>query len=103
MTALYRVLLHLLPRSFRLEYGPQMLALVEEQNDLEASLLGRIRLAAHLIPDLVAALTHRGVRLTRVEPHRPTLEDLYFRVRREHREQTGSPAPAMSSDEGVLR
>ncbi len=67
----------------------------------------------HLIPDLVAALTQRGVRLTRVEPHRPTLEDLYFRVRREHREQTGSPAPAMTfedqtfedgaTDEGAAR
>ncbi len=33
------------------------------------------------IPDLVAALVRYGVRLTRVEPHHPTLEDLYFAVR----------------------
>ena len=33
------------------------------------------------VPDLVAALTTAGVRLTRVEPHQPTLEDLYFAVR----------------------
>ncbi|CAN5825663.1 ATP-binding cassette domain-containing protein [soil metagenome] len=35
------------------------------------------------VPDLVATLTGAGVRLTRVEPHAPTLEDLYFTVRRE--------------------
>ena len=33
------------------------------------------------IPDLVSELTADGVRLTRVEPRRPTLEDLYFAVR----------------------
>jgi len=33
------------------------------------------------VPDLVLALTREGVRLTRVEPHTPTLEDLYFAVR----------------------
>ncbi len=33
------------------------------------------------IPDLVLALAHAGVRVTRVEPHEPTLEDLYFAVR----------------------
>jgi len=33
------------------------------------------------VPDLIAALTAAGVRLTRVEPHLPTLEDLYFAVR----------------------
>ena len=33
------------------------------------------------VPDLVLTLTHDGVRLTRVEPHTPTLEDLYFAVR----------------------
>ena len=35
------------------------------------------------IPDLVEALTASGVRLTRVTPHEPTLEELYFAVRRE--------------------
>ncbi len=48
------------------------------------------------IADCVEMLAGRGVRLTRVEPHRPSLEDLYFRVRREHRESTGAPAPAMT-------
>ncbi|MBK5224844.1 MAG: ABC transporter ATP-binding protein [Acidimicrobiia bacterium] len=38
------------------------------------------------LPDLVAELVAAGVRLTRVEPHQPTLEDLYFAVRAEHRE-----------------
>ena len=33
------------------------------------------------VADLVAALTADGVRLTRVEPLQPTLEDLYFAVR----------------------
>jgi ABC-2 type transport system ATP-binding protein len=33
------------------------------------------------IPDLVHALTVAGARVTRVEPHEPTLEDLYFAVR----------------------
>ena len=37
--------------------------------------------AAARIPDLVAALTAAGVRVTRVEPHEPSLEDLYFAVR----------------------
>jgi ABC-2 type transport system ATP-binding protein len=37
------------------------------------------------IPDLVALLTSRGVRLTRVEPHVPSLEELYFRVRSDHK------------------
>ncbi len=34
------------------------------------------------VPDLVAALTFSGARLTRVEPHLPSLEDLYFAVRK---------------------
>jgi len=37
------------------------------------------------IPDLVAALVDMGVRLTRVEPRSPTLEELYFAVRRGNR------------------
>jgi ABC-2 type transport system ATP-binding protein len=35
------------------------------------------------VPDLVQALVAQGARLTRVEPHVPTLEDLYFAVRRD--------------------
>jgi ABC-2 type transport system ATP-binding protein len=37
------------------------------------------------VPDIVAGLVADGVRLTKVEPHEPTLEDLYFAVRREAR------------------
>ena len=33
------------------------------------------------IPDLVHVLSANGARVTRVEPHEPTLEDLYFAVR----------------------
>jgi ABC-2 type transport system ATP-binding protein len=36
---------------------------------------------ADRVPDLVAALAAAGARVTRVEPHEPTLEDLYFAVR----------------------
>jgi ABC-2 type transport system ATP-binding protein len=33
------------------------------------------------VPDLVFTLARAGARVTRVEPHEPTLEDLYFAVR----------------------
>jgi ABC-2 type transport system ATP-binding protein len=33
------------------------------------------------VPDLVAALTAAGVRVTRVVPHEPSLEELYLKVR----------------------
>jgi ABC-2 type transport system ATP-binding protein len=36
------------------------------------------------VPDLVDALVGVGARLTRVEPQAPTLEELYFAIRREH-------------------
>jgi ABC-2 type transport system ATP-binding protein len=39
--------------------------------------------SAARIPDLVVALAAAGVRVTRVEPHEPSLEDLYFAVRHE--------------------
>jgi ABC-2 type transport system ATP-binding protein len=42
------------------------------------------------VPDVVLALAGRGVRITRVEPHTPTLEDLYFAVRGRER-----PAPGV--------
>lgn len=38
------------------------------------------------IPDLIASLTEAGARLTSVEPHQPSLEELYFEVRKQHRE-----------------
>ncbi len=34
------------------------------------------------VPDMVSSLIADGVRLTRVDPHSPTLEDLYFTIRR---------------------
>lgn len=37
------------------------------------------------VPDLVAALTAHGVRVTRVVPHEPSLEQLYFTVRKQER------------------
>jgi ABC-2 type transport system ATP-binding protein len=47
-----------------------------------ADLTAVVRLdAAERVPDLVLALTTAGARVTRVEPHEPTLEDLYFAVR----------------------
>ncbi len=39
------------------------------------------------VPDLIDGLHANGVRLTRVEPWEPTLEDLYFAVRAERRDQ----------------
>ena len=39
------------------------------------------------VPDIVHRLAAEGVRLTRVEPHDPTLEELYFAVRQERRSQ----------------
>jgi len=36
------------------------------------------------VPDLVDALVQAGARLTRVEPRVPSLEELYFAIRREH-------------------
>jgi ABC-2 type transport system ATP-binding protein len=37
------------------------------------------------VPDLIAWLMKRGVRLTRVEPRVPTLEDMYFAAYQEYR------------------
>jgi ABC-2 type transport system ATP-binding protein len=46
------------------------------------------------VPDLLAVLVHRGVRVTRVDPHEPTLEELYFAVRAERRDGGGAFADA---------
>lgn len=35
------------------------------------------------LPDMIAALVADGVRLQRIDPHVPTLEDLYFTIRRQ--------------------
>ncbi len=60
------------------------------------------------IPDLVASLVRDGVRITRIEPHTPTLEDLYFAVRREARGQGLDPVgrgvvPAAPETAGAAR
>ncbi len=47
---------------------------------------------ADRIPDIVAALVDIGVRLTKVEPRTPTLEELYFAVRRGTHEVPPMPA-----------
>ncbi len=39
------------------------------------------------IPDIVGTLVEKGVRLTKIDPFEPKLEDLYFAVRNEAREQ----------------
>jgi ABC-2 type transport system ATP-binding protein len=39
------------------------------------------------VPDLVDALVAAGARLTRVEPRTPSLEELYFTIRKQHRGQ----------------
>jgi ABC-2 type transport system ATP-binding protein len=49
---------------------------------------------ANRIPEIVAALVDIGVRLTRVEPHVPTLEELYFAVRRGNHDDPAAPSGA---------
>ncbi len=46
------------------------------------------------LPELVTALVADGVRLRRVDPHRPTLEDLYFAVRAARGAGAGVAHPA---------
>lgn len=46
------------------------------------------------LPDIVASLVADGARITRVEPHTPTLEDLYFTIRR----QSAARASGRSDD-----
>jgi ABC-2 type transport system ATP-binding protein len=46
------------------------------------------------VPRLVEALVAAGVGLRRVDPHQPTLEELYFAVRRERRRLTGAEPDA---------
>lgn len=43
------------------------------------------------VPDIVLALARDGVRLTRVDPHEPTLEGLYFAVRAQLGTNDGLP------------
>jgi ABC-2 type transport system ATP-binding protein len=48
----------------------------------------------HRVPELIAALVAHGIRLTRIEPISPTLEDLYFAVR------TKKTAPGDIAEDG---
>lgn len=45
------------------------------------------------VPDLVGALASAGARLTRVEPHEPSLEELYFAVREQRRRELAEQLP----------
>ena len=54
------------------------------------------------VPDIVQALVADGVRLTRVEPHHPTLEDLYFAIRRQNRGDGLAPVSATGQVLGSL-
>jgi ABC-2 type transport system ATP-binding protein len=49
------------------------------------------------VPELVQLLVQKGARVLRVDPHRPTLEDVYFAVRQERRDlaarAAGAPPP----------
>lgn len=55
------------------------------------------------VPDIVHALVAQGARITRVEPHVPTLEDLYFAVRRERSRQQRSGAADHVETKAVAR
>jgi ABC-2 type transport system ATP-binding protein len=88
------------PQELAKRYWPNMVVLLdaEDRDSLEAArdftgLLGFERNGQAIVqidsitrvPDLIQHLSQRGVRLTRVEPHIPTLEDLYFAVRNKQR------------------
>lgn len=61
--------------------GVLSVIIAEDGRSVELRIDDKIR-----VPNIVAALTQANVRLTRVEPFEPTLENLYFEVRREARE-----------------
>ena len=50
-----------------------------------------------VVPDLIAGLAASGVRLTKVSPHEPTLEELYFAVRNGERPPIDT-APSRSGE-----
>jgi ABC-2 type transport system ATP-binding protein len=56
---------------------------VQEDQTLTVTGIGR-----EAIPDLVARLVAAGVRIYRVAPHEPTLEDVYFALHGEEEELT---------------
>ncbi len=47
------------------------------------------------VPDLVSLATQNGVQITAVTPHIPSLEDIYFAIRAEHRAEQPSSAPVI--------
>jgi ABC-2 type transport system ATP-binding protein len=64
--------------------------LVDRQGVLSVSPNGAVQATLadiDSLPDLVADLVRDGVRLTRVEPITPTLEELYFEMQRTHSEE----------------
>ncbi|HJT37277.1 MAG TPA: ABC transporter ATP-binding protein [Actinomycetota bacterium] len=88
------------PRELAKRYWPHMVVLVDAENresldsardfpgvmSYERNGQATVQLdGLERVPDLIAFMTSRGARLTRVEPHVPTLEDLYFAVRNKTR------------------
>lgn len=53
------------------------------------------------IPHLVQLLAQAGVAVTRVQPHNPSLEELYFKVRKQHRERRNAEGRAESLAEAT--
>lgn len=54
-------------------------------------------------PDVVASLTAAGARIRKVVPHEPTLEELYFAVRRSSRDLGEGSAGEASPGDGFTR
>jgi len=54
-----------------------------------------------VVPDLVSGLAATGVRITKVTPHEPTLEELYFAVRRGTHNRAPAPPPPPAPREVV--
>lgn len=52
------------------------------------------------VADLIMGLSRDGVRLTAVEPHRPTLEDLYFAIQASRRAVPSVPSVHSARDGG---
>ncbi len=76
----------------RLEAHPGVVAF-ERRTDRPGDTTASVQLHDDVaVADLVAELVAAGVRLTRVEPHQPSLEDLYFAVRSESRSRRGEQA-----------
>lgn len=66
-------------------------ALSDNDNVIDTSWNGSVHatlVSIDALPDVISDMVRQGVRLTRVEPITPTLEELYFEMQRTHREET---------------